>query len=299
MRKIIALFAAILMIAICQPTMAQKAFVINNDSSLTLKVYAGLLNWVEFSTEKISAVSKFDVRFGAAANWQINPLLSLHTSAVYGWSKDSDELVTNNFFLKIKSRNQKWLLEAGRMTTAATEVRPAPGTGDGQFETWTQSRLPNSALGAKIGREFKFGTIKFGVAERDQRPEFSAHFATKINNHQFNLVGMLGGEDYQNFSLGLVHKIGGLYQIFVYKEEGPKDILQPEPDQIVGYFGAYGFGNSGYQLYLDAGYNLDTEEMPRLEFGGIKNFSGLVNGLIALGYNHKTNTINAYLFVHL
>jgi hypothetical protein len=297
MKKIIAFVIAALAITACQPTMAQKKFVVDNDSALDISVYAGLLNWVEFSTEEISAASKYDVRLGACANWQMNPSFSLHTSTVYG-RFGGEEITTNNFFLKAKTQNQKWSFEAGRMTTAATEVRPAPGTGDGQFETWTQSRLPNSALGAKIGREFKFGTIKFGVAERDQRPEFSAHFATKIDNHQFNLVGMLGGEDYQDFSLGLVHKVGGLYQILVYKEEKCKDVTL-KPDRIVGYFGAYGFGDSGYQLYLDAGYNLSTEEIPRLEFGGIKNFTGFVNGLIALGYNHKTKSVNAYLFVHL
>jgi len=295
MKKRIALFliAALATLFACQPTMAQKTFVVDSDSTLDISAYAGLLNWVEFSTEKISAVSRYDVRLGAAANWQINPMLSLHTATIYG-RFEGDEMRTNNFYLKAKTRNQKWSLEAGRMTTAATEVRPAPGTGDGQFETWTQSRLPNSALGAKIGRNFKFGTLKFGVAERDRTAEFSAHFTTQIKQHQFNLVGMLGGEDYQNFSLGLAHKAGGLYQIFVYKEENKNAPLNQE--RIIGYFGAYG---GEYQFYLDAGYNLSTEEMPRLEFGGIKNFSGIINGLIALGYDNHTKALHAYLFVHL
>jgi hypothetical protein len=298
MGKIIALFIAILTIATCEPTMAQKTFAVDNDSTLDISVYAGLLNWVEFSTEEISAASKYDLRFGACANWQIaDSVLSLHTSTVYG-RFGGEEMTINYFFFKAKTRNQKWSLEAGRMTTTATEVRPAPGTGDGQFETWTQSRLPNSALGAKIGREFKFGTLKFGVAERDQIAEFSAHFATSISNHQFNLVGMIGGEDYQNFSLGLVHKVGGLYHIFVYKEEC-QEILQLVPDKIIGYFGAYTFGTSGYRLYLDAGYDLSTEEIPRLEIGALKKFTGIVDGLIGVGYNRKTDSINANLFVHL
>lgn len=72
-----------------------------------------------------------------------------------------------------------------------------------------------------------------------------------------------------------------------------------EPDRIVGYFGVYGFGNSGYQLYLDAGYNFSTEEIPRLEFGFLKNFTGLANGLLGLGYEHEIKAIKAYLFVHL
>lgn len=281
--------AFLLMIAVLvahQPVMAQKNFIIDSDSTLDLQVYAGLLNHVEFATKEIGADSKYDLRFGAIANWQIINNISLHAVTVYG-RYGEEEIVVNNFSLRAKTPNQKWSLEAGRMATSITEMRPIPATSAGHFETWTQSRLPGSALGVKVGKNFKSSSVKLGVAERDKKVEFSAHFATKIGENEFNLAGMIN-ENYKNLSLGLAHKIGNLYQVFVYAEENNNtEILEPASSQIIAYFGSYGIRSSSYRVYLDAGYNLEKEEFPRLEFGLLKNFAGTLKGLAGVGYSHE------------
>lgn len=94
------------------------------------------------------SVNKFaNIRVGTDASWQISKNLSLYSFGVFqNEVKDPYTLTTFNLHYKpVKN----WSIKAGYMATPSTEKRPLPVTPGGQFETWTESRIPGAALGFK------------------------------------------------------------------------------------------------------------------------------------------------------
>jgi len=272
--------------------------VVTDDNSFVVdNFYLGTLNSVNFSTEKLDEISTYSVRLGAMAHWDITKDITVKSYGAYDRSNGVD-CVIGSFSLFLQSKNKKFNLEFGRMATPATEIRPLPPTADGHFETWTEALMPGGAIGAKIGYNTDFGSIKIGVASR-KNPEYSFHLNTQIKGSPFNLVGVLGGEKKDNYLVGLTHKVGKLYQVAVFKQQYNFETLSSE--QVVGYFGNYELSvKMKLNVYLDAGYNLNTQDIPRLEGGLIKNFSSKhLGGLLALGYSHEIKAIKGYIFIYI
>jgi hypothetical protein len=265
------------------------------DTLMSNSIYAGGLSSVNFSTNKLTSTNSYNLRVGAMSTWHVTKWANVKTCGMYGRS-DSNDLVINSFSINL--HQNRWNIEFGKMATSATEIRPLPVSANGHFETWTESQMPGGAIGAKIGYKAKFGSIKIGVASREN-PEYSFHFKTKVKNNEMHLVGVLGGENENNYLTGLTHKTNKLYQVVVFKQQFNQETLINE--QIAGYFGNYEISSKvKLNLYLDAGYNLTTEESPRLEVGLIKNFeSKIFKGLIAIGYSHEIKAFKVYAFLHI
>lgn len=265
----------------------------NGDSSIVASVYGGLLSSVNFSTDSLSAISAYDLRVGATADWNIADWATIKTFATYDRA-DGEECALNAFSLKLYKNN--WDLEFGHTGTTASEIRPLPPTAAGHFETWTEAQMPGLAINAKVGYKTSFGKIKVGVAARDRNPEYSFHLSTKVKGNPFDIVGVLGGEKESNYLVGATYKSKNTYNVIAFKQcFNPETLID---EQITGYFLNYNLSEKGkLDLYLDAGYNLTAEEIPRLEAGFIKNFeSKLIKGLIAIGYSDE---IKAYLVIHI
>jgi len=269
----------------------------DDDSFAVDNFYFGGLYSVNFFTEKLDAVRTYSVRAGVMAHWDITKNITVKSYGVYDRSNGVD-CVIGSFSLFLQSKNKKFNLEFGQMSTPATEIRPLPPTADGHFETWTEAQMPGGAIGAKVGYNASFGSIKIGVASR-KNPEYSFHLNTQIKGSTFNLVGVLGGEKKDNYLVGLTHKVGKLYQVAVFKQQYNFETSSSE--QVVGYLGNYELSaKMKLNVYLDAGYNLNTKDIPRLEGGLIKNFSSKhLGGLLALGYSHEIKAIKGYIFIYI
>ena len=270
---------------------------VSPDSSLVINgVYAGLLNSVSMSTIELAAQHNYSFRVGAVATWQMNDLLSFHATSVYDRSNE-DEFTSNNFYFKVLNRSKKLSFELGHMTTAATEIRPVPASADGQFETWTEALMPGSAMGAKIGFNSDYGSLKIGVASRQKQAEYSLHASKQIKNQTFHLVFALGGPGgNNNYTVGITHKNSKIYQVLAFREQN----VDIDISKTLGYFINYEIMQTQKVCaYLDAGYDFSNEISPRLEAGLIKNFeSQLLKGLLALGYDAKKKSVQTYFFIH-
>jgi len=303
MKKVVVIMIVVILGFGTQSFSQIQDIVCTDDSTLVIdNVYAGILNSIDINTDKFSYTDTYDFRVGAMATWHVKKWVDINTQAMYD-RRDSTDLFVNQFSIRLHT--ESWEVEFGKMATTATEIRPLPMTADGQFETWTESQMPGKAIGAKIGYKSNFGSIKAGVSSRNGNPEYSFHLNTSIKNNVFNLVGVIGGEKESNYLVGFTHKITKvdnatkLYQVAVFKQQFNAGTLLNE--QIAGYFCSYEVSEKmKLNLYLDAGYNLTSEESPRLEGGLIKNFeSKIFKGLIAIGYANETKNIKAYLFIHI
>lgn len=206
-----------------------------DDSSVVINnIYLGVLNSVNFSTEEMTFTAPYNLQAAAMVTWHASKWADIKTFAVYNRANNSDA-VNNQFYVNLHHKN--WSLELGKMAAPATEIRPLPPTAAGHFETWTESQMPGSALGTKVGYKTSFGSIKVGVAARNKKAEFSAHLATKIRNHEIHAVGAIGGTHKTNYLVGLTHKCNRLYQVTAFKQVFNQESLINE--QIAGYFVNY------------------------------------------------------------
>lgn len=295
MKKIV----MIVMVAICSNGAFAQIQNINctDDSSVVINnIYLGVLNSVNFSTKELTFSSPYNLQAAAMITWHASKWADVKTFAVYNRTNGNDA-INNQFYVNLHHKG--WSLDFGKMATPATEIRPLPPTANGHFETWTESQMPGSTIGAKIGYKTDFGSIKIGVASRNKNLEISTHLATKINNHEIHAVGAIGGERSTNYLVGLTHKYNRLYQVAAFKQTFNKESLSNE--QIAGYFVNYEISKKAkFAFYLDAGYNLTTQKSPRFESGIMKSFeSKIFKGLIALGYAEELKAIKGYIFIHL
>lgn len=262
------------------------------DSSLVIdNVYAGILNSVNFQTKKFGVNNTDNLRFGAMATWNAKKWLSIKSFAVYGKSAKED-LILNSFSACF--HNESLSLELGKMGTPATELRPLPMTGNGQFETWTEAQFSNSGLGVKFGYQANGFKTKLGAIKRGKNLEVAMNAAWK----NVAVTSVIGGRNANEYIFGFTHSFKNAYQVGNFQQVYNAD---SGFDQIIGYFLNYEVApKNAISLYLDAGYNLTAETWPRWEAGAIKAFtSPLVKGLVALGYDAKNESINGYIFVHL
>lgn len=284
MKKIIALF---IFCVVAFSATSQIQGIISKDSSVTSGVYAGILNTTAFSVDESVRKNFYSFRVGAIAAWQATPWMKFNSFATFDYS-DGNGLPINSVSVKLYSHKEKMGLEMGYMATPSTELRPLPPTGDGHFETWTHSRIPGGSLGAKATYRFDKGVcVGLGIAERGDKAEYHAKISYKKT--EFTSYYSVFNE---KFGAATVFSVGRLYNVISLENLGESS--------VIANFSNFDIGK-GMSLYIDAGYETQKSEFPRMELGFIKGFQfqKFGSGLWALGYKHESKEINAYLFVHL
>ncbi|MDD3711189.1 MAG: hypothetical protein PHP37_01135 [Patescibacteria group bacterium] len=280
----IIVFVSLLFVQISQ---AQISGLTSKDSSITASVYAGVLNTTAFSVDESAQEFFYSFRVGSILAWQALPFMRVKSFATFDYS-DGNGLPMNSVSIKFHSYKERMGLEIGRMATLSTELRPLPPTGDGHFETWTHSRIPGGALGAKATYRLKNGIcLGLGVAERGDKAEYHA----KLYFKKAEFVSYYSVFN-ERIGAATVFSVGRLYNVISFERIGESN--------VIANFSNVDIGND-MSIYLDAGYESVSAEFPRMEFGFIKGFKfqKFGSGLIALGYKHESKAINAYLFVHL
>lgn len=267
---------------------------IKNDSSVVINnAYIGLLNTSAFQANKGEMTSEnfYSFRVGAMVTWQTFSFMKVKTFAVYN-NADGNGSAINSASVKFHTNKERLGLELGKMSTLATESRPLPPTAGGHFETWTESMIPGSAFGLKA--TYKFSgfmdgcMIGAGVGQRENRPEYHLRFSSRVFDVSTYYTVSSGRK-----GVASVLKLERLYSVFVYENIGESN--------LVANFSNFNISKKiKLDCYLDFGYEFKSEDVRRLEFGIIKNFSSdLFKGLVALGYQYENRSLNAYLFFHI
>lgn len=259
---------------------------ISNDSSIIInKVYAGMISGSLFSVDSLHADKFVNIRFGVLATWQMNKYVAFKSMCMFDTDLNKNTWGLQQFYVEL-TPSKKHSLQFGNMATLSTEQRPYPITGNGQFETWTESQIPGQALGVKY--TYKPNTnwlIGGGVAMRDKQPEY--HGKLKVKN--FTLSGYYRiSED--NSGLALTYAGKKIYNTCVWKNE-----------EVISNIFVWELSSSkNISFYADIGYDFVQEDFIRGEVGLLKTFASKYSkGLFGLGYQYEMNTINAYLFIHL
>ncbi len=256
-----------------------------SDSSLVVeKVYGGMLGISKFSTDSIHVSNYGNVRFGAAIHWNITKWLMLNACSMYQLETDQSWGL-NQFFLKI-APCKRWSLQIGQMATLSSQQRPHPVSAGGQFETWTESQIPGSGLGAKTtyapNDNLSFG---LGVVARRQYPEYHANISYK----KLTVSGYYGVQD-EKTGMALSYKGTNVWTTFVWKQD----------KVVANMFGCKISKKHNILVYTDMGYNLETKKWVRGEWGIYKVFTSKhFSVLPCLGYNYENRAIKGYLFIHL
>lgn len=180
----------------------------------------------------------------------------------------------------------KLTLQIGSMASIPTEMRPHPVSGNGQFETWSQSQIPGGGLGIKAKYQCtKDFELASGVVFRGTMPEYSARLIYK----KFQLTGWYSTLD-STLGVAATVDIGRVFSTLVYRHD------QTIADVLVITLSK----KQGIKLYSDMGYSFVEKDLVRGEWGVLKGFdSKWIDGLIGLGYQYESKSIAAYLFVHL
>jgi len=280
----------VIMMAMICLTIAAKAQIENikltTDSSVTIdRIYAGILSGTQFSTDSLYASNFANVRLGAMATYQPAKWFAVKTWAMYQAETKTAPWHMQQFWFKF-TPTQKLSLEIGNMATLPTEQRPHPVSGAGQFETFSEGQIVGMAINAKVKYAFtKDFNAGAGIASRKDKPEYSGMLSYKT-------VKLSGWYSQYNKKVGtaLTLDFARVYDTFVWKQ-----------DQIVSnIFCLKILPKISVSLYADTGYDLIAKKLVRGEGGVLKNFeSKYISGLFGLGYQHETNTVNGYLFVHL
>lgn len=253
------------------------------DSTITIDaVYLGIYSENYFSLDSLNSQSGASFWGGAMASYRLTDYFSLTGSQVYGSSDKGETFGISRFFTKVKFASLT--LETGLLISLATESRPSP-LATGQFETWTESRIPGGGLGAKVKYHFQDSYLGLGVIDRKNLPEYHARFSSphlKISVYYPQITKKLGASaklEWPGISSVLVFSAGELVA----------NNLTLEID-----------GARKISVYYDLGYDFQDKDLVRGEVGILKDFAvWQLKGLLGLGYCQEKNSLAGYLYIHL
>lgn len=174
-----------------------------------------------------------------------------------------------------------WKISFGNHATPVSEFRPHPVSSDGQFETWTEALLPGTATGIKAAY-------------------IKNNFHTKLGAFYRNgdVAEISGKVVYGKIGFGVYGRDNGAYGGALTCDFTHVYSILSVSDKNAGNFTS--IKTKYFNLYSDAGIDRVSRKLVRGEWGIIKNFSlKKYSGLVALGFQNESHTINTYLFIHL
>lgn len=269
------------------PTFGQiKNIYLTKDSTLVIdRIYAGILSGTLFHTDSLYTTGFTGIRFGGMGSYSPAKWISFKSYAMYQADAGAASMSIQQFYVKL-SPIKKLSLEFGSMATLPTEQRPHPVSGNGQFETWSESQIPGGTMNAKLKYQFtKSFQLATGIANRKGLPEYSG----RITYKKIQLSGWYSKFD-EKFGTAFTFDGDRVYSTFVFKQDQTiADILVIKLSK-----------KQDISFYSDMGYDISKKDLVRGEWGFLKGFdSTWLNGLFGLGYRNEDNAIVGYWFVHL
>ncbi|NOZ44067.1 MAG: hypothetical protein GXP45_02825 [bacterium] len=244
---------------------------------ITVKPYAGILSGTAFSVDSLSTGGFTSFRLGAIGVYNPTKWLGFTARTTYEVGVFHEE----SFNLDIKPIGSLYM-RIGYMATLTCFQRPDIVSASGQFETWTESQIPGGALGGDLRYLFDNGDLGVGIYDRN-----GLEYQARISYNKFTLSGSYNTESL-HWSAQASWAGDLLYTVFVVQ------------DSVVANISI--FNIKKFSLYNDVGYYYNSHNLPRWEFGLLRNFSHEkypLAGLFGLGYAHEQRAIMAYLFIHL
>jgi hypothetical protein len=284
MKKLIAIIA---FVAITTSVTAQITNIkMTGDSSVVIdKIYVGMLSGTNFTTDSLQANGFTGVRIGAMGTYKVTNWMSFKGWGMIQLDGDAKPFTLQQFWVKMTPIH-KLSLEFGSMATLTTEQRPHPVSGNGQFETWTESNIPGMAISAKLKYDItKDFQLAGGIAVRNDKPEYSA----RVTYKKVQLSSWYGQYN-KKFSTALTLDFDRVYNTLVWKQ-----------NQIVSNLLTIKLiPAKGITFYADNGYNISTKELVRCENGLLKDFkSTYIKGLYGIGWDNVKRGVSVYFFIHI
>lgn len=258
-----------------------------SDSTVVIdKVYAGTLAGSAYLCGKDTSTAFASFRFGASALWHMGTKLTLKTFAVGEY-----EAVTGSSFgihaMWLQYRPLKKIaIEAGKGSTlVAQQHRPFPVSQYGQFETWTQARLPGVGYTCNLkyipNAKTLFGA---GISVRDNMSEYQV--TTTIRRIQ--LSGYY--QTATNVTCGAI----------TYSGKSLFNTAFVKTDAIGDFSSLLISRKRSVYLFTDFGYDRKTSTIVRWGSGFSKTFSmKYVKGILALAYTYENNGASLYTLISL
>lgn len=257
------------------------------DSTVTInKIYAGVLGGGQFMVDTMNNDKFVSMRFGAEATWQPTSWFAIQTYGMY--HMEGANSFNEGFNIKLNPV-KKVRIQAGYLATLATEQRPHPVTGDGQFETFTEAQAPGSAYNVKVVAD-NIGKFSFGGCLAYRKGlEYQAMFG-----YDWMKVSGWYTSD-KKFGSALTLAFSRVYNVSTWRQS-----------QVVANFFCLKLGeHKDYQIISDNGYDLKNHKLVRSETGFLKTFESpnilnkfCISGLFGITYKHETKSVNGYLFLH-
>jgi hypothetical protein len=284
MKKIMIIIA---FVAISASSFAQiTGIYITKDSTVVIdKIYAGTLSGVNFHTDSLYSSGSTGIRFGAMATYRPTKWISFSSWGMAQIDGGSTPWSLQQFYMTI-TPIKNLTIQAGSMATLPTEQRPHPVSGNGQFETFSESQIPGGGLGVKVKYQLtKDVQLASGIALRNSLPEYSGRIIYK----KVQLSAWYTTCD-STMGTALTLDLDRVYSTFVFKyDQSISNVLVVKLSK-----------KQDISLYSDMSYDFVKKDLVRGEWGVLKGFdSKWIDGLLGVGYQHESKSVVGYLFIHL
>jgi hypothetical protein len=251
---------------------------------ITVSGYAGVLSFGGINVKNAKVRGYVSARIGGDVTYTPKPFVRIFGLAAV--EVDETATVLPLFLLGAKFiPHKKVSITLGKIPTPMTELRPFPTTGAGQFETWTEARIPGSAYGGKItySPNDKFSVITGGFWRGN---DASVELGIKVPYTQIagyympksKSFGVAGTLNYKLLTVIGAYNHRKVATIFTCVEI-PK--------------------TKGLVITSDIGFDPVTGSMLRGEWGVFKSlYVKYVGMLFGTSYNHVSQEVRAYFYIY-
>ena len=276
-------------LVVCMMAISLYTFgqIVHNDTvnHCTMTTYAGILGGPVQSVENESLTTPTTLRVGGMIQWKPNSWSSLYGLGAV----EANQTGTISPFSLLGvtlSPIKSVTITLGKIATPMTKLRPLPITGSGQFESWTVSQIPGSAIGGSITGSFsKEYSLSAGSFVRGSDVSVEAGLGipyTQIAGYYMANSRKFGGAINCNYKL--------LSTTLMYNSE-----------KNAGMFDAVKISQKhNLFLYSDIGFSINNWNMVRGEWGVFKTFSvQYLSSILGVGYSKEIKSVKGYVFIHL
>lgn len=251
----------------------------------TASVYAGTLAGPKVSIDHAKIGGFVTLRAGGDIAW--HPIPQIRCMILGAGEVNETGTITPFTLAEIRFllAKKKLSIVLGKIATPMTEMRPLPITGNGQLESWTEARIPGSALGGKIAYSFEKVTITAGGFWRSS--DASVELGLKVNHFHIggyylvrsHLFGTACKVTFDRFS-----------EVLIYNH---KSVIASATSVTISK-------KQSISIYSDVGISTQGWKLSRGEWGILKGFSyKSLQILTGIGYAQEIKSFKAYCYLHL
>lgn len=265
-----------------------QIFLTDSATHTEISVYAGVLAGPKVAVDNAKVSAHYSLRSGGTIMYSPKRWVSIYGLGA-GETAQTDTTTPFALFGGIIRPWKSVKIVGGKIASPMTELRPLPTTGAGQFEPWTKSHIPGSALGAKVqwSRAQHFSIVA-GMFKRD----------TDVSNElglQFSHIHVAGYmmQKTQRYGTALELDYPFLYAMLVYNQQENVGVLISIPVPKT----------TCLSIYTDLGWipSSGSEwKWVRGEWGFLQTAHiRKIQTLEGIGYSWEKRSVNVYVFIHI